>query len=305
MRARIVITGANSAIGRVVVQHALARPGLNVTAAVRSGRAVGEVGELPAERGRVCQVDYARPESLDGAFAGAEAVIHLPGILIETPGRRYQEANVVTARAAVESAREAGVGKFVLVSAWGADTDSPNGFFRSKGEAERLLVESGLNYTILRCPLVLGCTSLGDAALARWARGGWFTLLGGGANLDQPLDARDLAEGALNACRPERARNRVLDFVGPENLTVRELTRRVGALRSSSGRFLPIPVGLACAAARLRDRLSGRGWMTADVIEVLTTEVQGDPEIAARELGVELTPLDRTLRCSLSGGAEG
>ena len=243
MRARIVITGANSAIGRVLVQRALARPGFHITAAVRSARAAAEVGELPAERGRIRQVDYALPESLAEAFSGADAVIHLPGILIEAPGRGYREANVVPARAAVESARRAGVGKFVLVSAWGADADSPNGFFQSKGEAEKALLESGLNYTVLRCPVVLGCASLADAALARWARGGWCALLGGGANLDRPLDARDLAEGALNACQPERARNRVLEFVGPECLSVRELARRAGALQNSSGRILPIPSG--------------------------------------------------------------
>ena len=305
MRARIVITGANSAIGRVVVQRALARPGLQVVAAVRSDRAAAAVGELLAERGRVCRVDYERPESLAEAFAGADAAIHLPGVLVETPERRYEDANVATARAAVEAALAAGLAKFVLVSSWGADADSPNRYWRSKGRAEKLLVESGLNYTVLRCPEVLGCASLGDAALARWARGGWCAMLGGGAHLDQPLDARDLAEGALNACRPERAANLTLDFVGPERLPVRELARRAGALRNASGRVLPVPVGLACLAARLKGRLRDRGGISADVIEVLTADVRADAALAARELGVELTPLEDTLRCSLAGGAEG
>jgi NADH dehydrogenase len=295
MAARVVVTGANSAIGRVVLARALARADLEVVAVVRSARAAAELPPIPESRGSVALVDYADPAGLRLACTGARALIHLPGLLIETRESPYERANVETTRAAVAAASSSGVEKLVLQSTCGADPRARNRFFRTKGEAEELVRGSGLAYTIVRCPLVLGCESAGDRALARQSRGGCVPLLGGGAQLEQPIDAGDVAEGLLNAAQElERARGAALELVGPECLSVRELVRRAAALRGARPRIVPLPPWLARAAAHLR-----RGGVTPDVIEVLMSHTRRDPEPAARALGLRLTPLDALLRRSL------
>lgn len=300
MAVRAVVTGANSAIGRRLLATALERSDLEVVAAVRSPRAAAQIPQIPAERGRVALVDYADPASLRGAFEGAHALLHLPGLLIETRESPYEQANVETTRAAIAAAREARIGKLVLLSACGADPRARNRFFRSKGRAEDLVRASGLPYTIVRCPLVLGCGSAGDAALAREARSRLLPLLGGGVHVEQPVAAGDVSRGLLEAALdPGRARDQTLDLVGPECVALRELVERAARLLGRSVRIVPVPLWLARAAARIT-----RSALTPEVIEVLTSHVPRDPVPAARALGIELTPLDTLLRLSLASAEE-
>ena len=120
---KIVITGANSAVGQAILRCG---PKHQVTtntfvAAVRSARAAEQIRLGSTNADGVVRISYDDPGSLDAAFQGAFAVIHLAGILIETPDSTYEQANVASTRGVVEAAKRSGVQKIVLVSATGAD----------------------------------------------------------------------------------------------------------------------------------------------------------------------------------------
>ena len=110
-------------------------------------------------------VDYGRSDSLIAAFAGAGAVVHLAGILFESRTSDYRSGNVGVTRAVVEAAQAAAVRHLVFVSSLGADPRSRNGYFRSKGEAERIVADSGIDATIIRTPLLLGPGTAGGRSL--------------------------------------------------------------------------------------------------------------------------------------------
>ncbi len=110
---RIVITGANSAAGQAILRCA-AEAGVApnaLVAAVRSERAADEIRPLLGEGSSVVQISYDDPGSLDAAFQGASAVIHLAGILVERPGSTYEQANVAPARSVVEAAKRCASGE--------------------------------------------------------------------------------------------------------------------------------------------------------------------------------------------------
>jgi NADH dehydrogenase len=303
MTARTVITGANGAVGQAMVRLALAEQ-LPIVAAVRSQRAAASLPSLPEGLGEVAQIAYDQPGTLEAAFRDATSLIHLPGLLIERPGSSYEAANVETTRVAVDAARRADLKKIVLVSAVGADPSAANRFFRTKGEAETLVSGSGLNYTILRPPLVLGEGTEGSHAILRHARRRSVWLLGGGHHRQQPLDVDDLARGSLRAARcPEVASHRTLDLVGPVCLPDREIVERVAGMLGHSIRIFSVPIGLVRWLLGIRTRLFGAGF-SPEVIDVMTADTEIDAEAAARELGISLTLLDTTLRRSLtvSGG---
>ena len=93
---KIVITGANSAVGQAILRcgpkHEVATD--TFVAAVRSARAAEQIRSETGNAVSVVRISYDDPGSLDAAFQGASAVIHLAGILIETPDSRYEQANV-------------------------------------------------------------------------------------------------------------------------------------------------------------------------------------------------------------------
>ena len=134
-------------------------------------------------------------------------------------------------------------------------------------------------------------------ALARDCGRRFVLALGGARKLEQPLDARDLADGALRAAAdPDCARDEVLELVGPESLPRHEILRRAGRLRGVAVRVLPIPVGLVRGVLGLR---RGAGGFTPAVLDVLLMDDRCDPGPACRALDLELLPLDETLRRSL------
>ena len=288
---RIAVVGANSAVGTALLAQVAAGGALDAVAAVRRPEVVGGLPQSPRISSRV--VDYRRSDDLADAFAGAGAVVHLAGILFESRTSDYRSGNVEVTRAVVAAARAAAVGHVVFVSSLGADPRSRNGYFRSKGEAERLVAESGLDATIIRTPLLLGSGTAGGRALVAAASGPAARVLGGGAHRLRPLDVDDLCRAVLGCCERPAAGVRTCDLVGPETLTHRELIERAAGCLGREARVRSTPVWLARLAARVAG-LVRKGGLTPAVIDVITSDETVDRNAAA-ELGVSLTPLPDTL----------
>ena len=298
MRERLVVTGANGALGREIVARTLDRPepGVEIVAAVRSERAAAQLPTLPPERGAVIRISYEEPQGLEKACEGATTLVHLPGVLVERPGATYESANVKTTEVAIGAARAAGVRKLVLVSAYGADAASRNRYFRTTGEAEQRVAAAGLPFTILRAPLLLGPHTEGARALLRETSSGTAWLLSGGQTWHQPMDVADLAHGVLRAALvPEVAPERPLDVGGRERLRYRDLVERAARLRGERLRIWPVPPAPVRLFLALRTRFGGPG-LSPDALEVLLTDTTVDADASAQELGISLTSLEVTLR---------
>ena len=301
---KVVVTGANSAVGRAILR---CRPKVAVTpttfvAAVRSDRAAEQIRSQLNNCNNLVRISYNDPASLDAAFQGAAAVIHLPGILVERADSSYDQANVASTRRVVESAKRAGVQKLVLVSATAADETSSNRYYRTKGQAETFVRASGLVYSVLRAPLLLGPGTAGAAALKRNASLRKARLIGGGWNLQQPLHVDDLARAAVMAAtQPSVANNLTLELVGPFSLPERELVERAARSLGHEVHIGSIPKTLLSLALAVRQRLGVRGF-SPDVLEVVTADTRIDPQLAANEIGIQLTGIDEMIRASLSEG---
>jgi len=299
---QLTITGANSAVGAAILSelhsdsHASndSYDAWSATAIVRSERAKSSLLETHPSAS-IAVIDYQDGAKLASSFETCDAVVHLPGVLIERKGSTYQQANVETARSVIDAAAQHKRAKFVLVSAVGADPDSSNRYYASKGEAEDLVRASGLDFSVIRAPLVLGRGTEGSAALERHVAAGSPRLLGGGRQLQQPIDLRDLARGCLRACTRSVARGQTLNLVGPESLPERELLVRIAQLLGKSITIGSVPVGVVRLAARLRALVAGPGF-SSDAVDVICDGTQLDPDPAAEALQVRLTPLEQTLR---------
>lgn len=301
---RVALVGANSAVGQAILRLGAQQqvPQLTLVAAVRSERALSELPPLPPDQ--VARISYDNPSSLRAAFTGATAVIHLAGSLIERGDSTYEIANVHTTRAVVEAAEQSGVEKLVFVSAIGADAESPNRYWRTKGEAEALVRACQCSHTILRVPLLLGPGTEGTAGLERHLSRRTVALPGGGRNRHQPLYVDDLARAAIRASSPAVARDRTLDLVGPVSLPDRDILRRAAQLLGRDVRIRSIPIVPLRWALALRRRVAGTGF-SPDVLEVITADTVADPRPAAAELHIELTGLDDMISKGLRPVSQG
>jgi NADH dehydrogenase len=302
---KIVITGANSAVGQAILRCGPQHEATTNTfvAAVRSGRAAEQIRSQSGNANGVVRISYDDPGSLDAAFQGASAVIHLAGILVEGPDSTYEQANVASTRAVVEAAKRSAVRKIVLVSATGADETSSNRYYRTKGQAEALVRASGLSFTVLRAPLLLGPGTAGGAALERNVSGKRAKLIGGGRNLQQPLYVDDLARAAVAATNPSAANNFILDLVGPVSLPERELVERAARLLGRQVRIGSIPKLWLSLVLGIRQHI-GRPGFSRDALDVITADTRLNPQPAASALGIELTGIDKMIKDSLGQGSQ-
>ena len=129
-----LITGASGLLGRAVV-HELRREG-----PILAGRSRPTGDDLEWR-----PLDLKTLAGLPEAVRGIRTIQH-----IASATRGYdRKVDVEGTRALVEAARKEGVEHFVYISIVGIDR-VPLDYYRFKLEAEKVIVESGIPYTILR-----------------------------------------------------------------------------------------------------------------------------------------------------------
>ena len=287
----LAITGANSGVGRILLRHLAERTNANVVACVRSMRSADSLPTSPGISVRA--VDYGDRDGLADALTAGCVVVHLAGILFESPTSSYQTANIDTTQAVMEASKKAGVRFVLLVSALGADPRAANRYRRSKGMAEQIVSGSGLAAAIIRTPILLGPGMAATRAVVHAASRRAVTLLGGGRHVIRPLDVDDLSRAILRCCENPRGGVSTYELVGPEPTAYREVITRTAAMlgRDVSIRSMPIWLAKLGAAASGWTR---RGGMTPTIIDVITASETVRAN-ADGELGVTLTPLSTTL----------
>jgi NADH dehydrogenase len=289
---KLALTGANSSVGKILLRHVAEERDIDVVAGVRSQEAFGTLPASPRMTPRVIRYDDLG--ALTAVLEGISCVVHLAGILIESRTSTYRTANVEATRAVVDACRNAHVNHIVFISVLGADPRSPNRYFRSKGEAEQVVADSGIASTIIRTPILLGPGTAGARALVGLASQASVKVLGGGSYSMRPLDVDDLSRAILHSCRVPPDGVAIHELAGPQPTTYRELIQETGRMLGTDVSVGSVPVWTAKLGAAIVSRIR-RGGMTPTVIDVITADetVQQNADVA---LGVNLTPLSVTLQ---------
>jgi NADH dehydrogenase len=288
---KISITGANSSVGINLLGHLSKVEGMEVTAGVRSKSAFASLPQSPAITPTT--ISYDDSASLEQALAGTGCVIHLAGILIENKHSNYASANIAATAAVVETAKAMGVKHIIFISVVGASASSSNAYFRSKGAAEELVLNSGLAGTIVRTPILMGPGTAGASSLISAASSGQAKVLGGGDYSMRPLDTDDLSKALVKLATKEAAGSQVFELVGPEAIAYKDLIKKTADLMGKEVEVGSVPVLFAKIGAAIGSTIKG-GGITPTVIDVITmNEVVS--QNADSQIGISLTPLQDTL----------
>jgi NAD(P)H dehydrogenase (quinone) len=137
----IIVTGATGALNGATVDHLLERdPAEELVVAVRDTTKAQRFADRGVD---VRHGDYAEPDSLPGAFEGADQ------LLLVSSNDPSADA-VSLHRTAIDAAVTAGVGRILYTSHQGAALDTPFRPARHHAATEQLLAASGLPWTSLR-----------------------------------------------------------------------------------------------------------------------------------------------------------
>ncbi|MGQ7295234.1 NAD(P)H-binding protein [Quadrisphaera sp. KR29] len=278
------VTGATGPFGRHAVEELLRRgtaPG-DVVALVRDP---ARAADLAARGVVVREADYDRPETLEPALDGVDALLFVSGSAV---GQRERQHGAV-----VEAARAAGVARVAYTSVLRADsTDLP--VAPEHVATERLLAASGIPATLLRN----GWYTENYAGLLGQAEAtGSVSSATRGARVS-PATRADLAAAAVSALLDEGTTGRTFELGGPA-FTMDELA---AAFSQVLGRevvhhdLTPAELGAALTGAGLDEGTAGF------LVAVDVAAAGGALEVSTADLeellGRPATPLADALRAA-------
>jgi uncharacterized protein YbjT (DUF2867 family) len=266
----VLITGASGFIGGAITEHLADRAEIR---GLTSHPAKNRFGA----RVRSFAYDFADPARMATAFAGVDVFVNSYYVRFNYGGLTFEDA-VDRSRVLLAQAQAAGVRRIVHVSVSNAAESSDLPYYRNKGRIERLVVESGMPYTILRPALVVGDGDILVNNIAYFLRRlPVFTIFGDGQYRVQPITVRAFAEIAVEAIDGAH-RNETVPVAGPSDRRFEDLVREVRAAVASRARIAHAPawvalLGLRVAGAVLRDVV-----LTSDEVKGLTREYLFSPE---------------------------
>src|SRR5256885_7528194 len=262
----VALTGGTGFVGRHVAATLVAR-GHRVRVLARDPARARFLSEQPVE---IVAGGLADRAALDRLAGGADALIHLVGIIVEQGAQTFTAVHVAGTQALLGAARQAGVRRFVHMSAVGArDEPGATRYHRTKGQAGQLVPEAGFAPAIFRPSIINGPATAPIRLLARLHR--WSPIVpvfGDGRFPTQPVWIHDVALAfALAAERPDTVG--VFELGGPQVLTYEDFLLTIGRATGQSRPLIHVPLGLARAAAGAFDWLRARAPMTSDQLQML------------------------------------
>lgn len=223
----ILVVGSTGLLGGMITRRLLA-DGVAVRVLVRSGST--ELAGAEAVQG-----DLKDRQSLDAACRGVSTVITTANSAQRGGADNVETVDTAGNMALIDAAKEAGVRRFVFISAAAVDEASPVPLFAAKARVEQYLRESGMEWTIVAphvfmdvwFPVVVG-SALGA--------GRPVALVGGGRRRHSFIAVQDVAAFAVAAVDHPGAVNRRLVLGGPDALSWSDVVQRTSSLL---GRTVP------------------------------------------------------------------
>lgn len=265
---KITVTGAAGFVGHAV-QHELRRAFYPLHSVLRPSSDPQISCRLGA---KVFRGDVTDRASVRLAFSyGAEACVHLVGIIDEERPGDFRRIHVDGTQNVVELCREFGIKKLVHMSALGTRANAKSTYHKTKYDAEELVRKSGLTYTILRPSIIFGEGSEFLGTLEMLARMPLFTpIVGRGTGKMQPIYVGDLARMVRVCLEDERTDGQTYDLGGPEVFTLDQMFRviesRLGK-PNKTHRYFPIAMGETFASLTATEPFKMLGnWVSKNIL---------------------------------------
>lgn len=214
----ILVTGAAGYIGRHLVAR-LVENGERPRCLVRDKQKAAAI--LPADKIDMVQGDTTQAATLTASVEGIETIVHCAFVTADhkAPNEHfYEDTNVRGTANLIKAAQAAGVKRIIEMGGLGTKQDKPGTYMQGRYLAEKMLVDSGLDWTIIRPSVLFGkgapfIKGLSDLILTAPV----VPLIGGGKTMFQPIYVEDVVTVVIKVlAEPERTNKHIYTIGGPD-----------------------------------------------------------------------------------------
>jgi nucleoside-diphosphate-sugar epimerase len=206
---QFIVTGASGFLGSSVLAAAQSK-GLKVLPVIRSR----EKGDLLGLERYILFQELSEQKLVNVGF-DSSVIVHLIGNSRDDENCSLQQSIVATTKTVVAVAKQTGIRRIIYLSGYGITRDSSEAYFRLKAEAESIIQNSGIPYTLLRPSYILGPADEITPYLVQELEKGYVEIPGDGSYRFQPTYVEDMVDIIINAASLGNSESNSFDVLGP------------------------------------------------------------------------------------------
>ena len=149
----------------------------------------------------------------------SDALIHLVGIGKQSVSSDYDMINTDLTKHVVNLSKKSRIKKIIFLSGLGVSSNTSLGYFISKYNAEKQIINSDLDFTIFRPSYIVGKDDLLSKNLKNQIKSGEIIIPGSGIYSIQPIHVSDVVKVIFESLSQLRFNNKIIDLVGPDYVT--------------------------------------------------------------------------------------
>ena len=216
-RIQVVITGANGFVAKNLRKY-LSENNVDLISISRS-----DFKEYKNEF-KIITKNYDE-KIITNKIKNSDALIHLVGIGKQSVNIDYEMINVELTKHIVSLAKKAKIKKILYNSGLGVSSKTSVGYFISKYKAEKIIMNSSLNYTIFRPSYIVGKNDLFTKFLKKQIKIKTIEIPGSGNYSIQPISINDVVKIIFQSIHDIKFKNKIIDLVGPDYFTFEQYVK--------------------------------------------------------------------------------
>jgi uncharacterized protein YbjT (DUF2867 family) len=290
----ILITGATGYIGRHLVSRLVAqgeRPRCLVRDINRAKRL------LPADKVELVQGATTSPASLDAAVQGVDTIVHAAFLTADrkqSAGNEYEKTNVQGTANLIKAAKKAGIKRIIEIGGLGTRPDKSGSYMQGRYLAEKMLKESGLDWTIIQPSVLFGKNAPFIKGLADLIRTSPVVpLIGGGKIMFQPIYVEDVVTVIIKVLQdPASTTNKTYTIGGPAYYSFTQVIDVLLKTMHKQRIKAPAPTPLVGLGAALMEAVLPKPPLTKAAMTLFSFDNTTDLKSVERDFG--FTPMSFT-----------
>ena len=290
----ILITGATGYIGRHLVARLVAqgeRPRCLVREISRAKRI------LPADKVELVEGATTSPDSLGAAVQGVDTIVHAAFLTADrkqSTGNEYEKTNVQGTASLIKVAKKAGVKRIIEIGGLGTKPDKPGSYMQGRYLAEKMLKESGLDWTIIQPSVLFGKNAPFIKGLVDLIRTSPVVpLIGGGKTMFQPIYVEDVVTVLIKVLEdPTGTTNRTYTIGGPVYYSFTQIIDVLLKTMHKQRIKVPAPTTLVGVGAAVMEAILPKPPITKAAMTLFSFDNITDLKSVQRDFG--FTPISFT-----------
>lgn len=294
----ILVTGATGFVGNHLVNKLVSQHE-QIRCLVRGN--TSEIMKIGKEVD-IFEGDLLNKDIVNRVVKGVQKVVHLAAALQAPNPEDICRINVEGTRNLVTLCVEHGVKQFIFFSTLNVTLPVKNQYSKTKSEAEQIVQESGLDFTILRPSIIYGEGDNGTISqiIKSVKTNKRITLLGNGEYKLQPVYIDDVVNAICEVLNNTHSHKQKTYFlVGKDIVSYNEIVDMISSIIGfeSRKRYVPLPVVSFVATAL--SLFSKKGVILKDKLETYPYDKVVDIAFQKNIFPLQATSLtDGLLRCS-------